>query len=159
MKRLFTVLLLFICAIPFIDVGAQTNSDSADFYWTSGLRINQGKMYGMIGVTKPIGNRLLVYAGADLGGDNLAAFGQALFRITPPGRLELYAALGPQYEKVLEELTPDQAIEALTVATGAVVTYNPNERWSAWIGATYLHTGADINQWKFGLGFAFPFKL
>ena len=133
--------------------------DTVKTYWTSGIRLNQGHLIGMLGVTRQISSRILVYTGADLGGPEYAAYGATMLRITKPSRFTLYANLGPQIETVELNDDPDNIVTYLTAATGITGTYDITPTTTVWAGITYLITGADIRQWKIGAGLAIPLEL
>jgi hypothetical protein len=113
----------------------------------------------MLGVTRQISSRLLLYSGADLGGPQYAAYGATMLRITKPNRFTLYANLGPQIETVEIDDNPDNIITYLTAATGITATYDITPTTTIWTAVTYLITDAEIRQWKIGAGLALPLDL
>lgn len=138
---------------------AQEPTDTLKTYWTSGIRLNQGHLIGMLGVTRQVSSRLLIYSGLDLGGPEYAAYGTTMLRITPPDRFTLFVNLGPQIETVELNDDPDNLITYLTAATGLTATYNITSHTALWAAVTYLITDANIRQWKIGCGVSLPLQL
>jgi hypothetical protein len=138
---------------------AQQTTDSLKTYWTSGIRLNQGHLVGMLGITKQISSRLAIYTGGDFGGPEYSLSGTTLLRVTPTRRFTLYAILGPQAERISPTDDPDQLVTYLTAATGALATYTIAPDVNTWFGITYLITDANLDQWKIGAGLALPLNF
>jgi hypothetical protein len=158
---LLPTLALLLCSA--VTITAQTTDTTTaprtPWHWTTGIRINQGQPFGLIGVTKKLGPRVFQYAGADFGGIQRSMTTQTLVRITSPQKLELYALLGPQIETVLSDPDPQTTIDYLTGASGLLLNYNRNQNLSVWTAFTYLWTDAPIKRWKFGFGLTLPIDL
>jgi hypothetical protein len=159
MRTTTLALLTAIWCLSSAPAQSQETTDTLRTYWTSGLRLNQGHLVGMLGVTRQISSRILVYAGGDFGGHEYALTGTTMIRITDPKRFTLYGVLGPQAETVAPNPTHDQVVTYLTAATGILATYDIQQDFTTWLGVTYLITGADIRQWKIGAGIALPLEL
>jgi hypothetical protein len=159
MRTTTLALALFFWCLSSTTPRAQDSPDTLKTYWTSGIRLNQGHLIGMLGVTRQISSRILVYTGADLGGPEYAAYGATMVRITKPNRFTLYANLGPQIETIERDDDPANIVTYLTAATGVTGTYDITPTTTAWAAVTYLITGADLQQWKIGAGLAIPLEL
>lgn len=134
-------------------------TDSASTWWTFGARINQGKPFGLIGVTKQLGPRIFQYTGADLGGVERSLTTQTAIRITRPAKFTLYGLAGPQIETIETNPTLEQTTDYLTASTGAILSYEKNPQLSAFIAFQYLWTNISMKRWKFGLGILVPIDL
>lgn len=163
MSRLTAILCASCLALTGTTIAAQTpDSTSKQFnryHFTTGIRINQGHPFGVIGITKRMSNRIYEFAGADLGGTQRSVSTYTLITITKPAKLRLFGLLGPQVETVDPNPTDDATISYLTGATGLLLNYNRNDLYTAWLAVQYLWTNADLKHWKFGIGFTFPIDL
>ena len=119
--------ILALAALIGATILAQTTTgkttDTVSAYWTTGARLNQGQLFGLIGVTKRLGKRLHQYTGADLGGEERSLTTQTAIRITQPGKWELHGLIGPQIETIETNPTNEQTLNYLTASTGALIVY------------------------------------
>lgn len=159
--------IIIISALLILAIGAaaqdstrtQLSMDSARAYLTAGVRWNQGHPAGVIGITKKLSNRVLLYIGGDLEGIQRAGSAQALLHILYLGPVDVHALLGPQTETVQPD--PDEAttLTYITGATGFIFDYHPNNSFGLWTGFEYLITDATMKHWKFGIGLYAPISL
>lgn len=159
MRTLFTAAMIAILSLASTQAQSLNPWDSATAYWTTGIRINQGEPFGIIGVTKKLSARIFQYTGADLGGVERSITTQTAIRITRPAKWELYAALGPQIETIETEPDAQGTIDYITASTGALITYHRNNTLTFTLGFQYLWTNATMKHWKFGLGLLIPIDL
>ena len=159
MRSLIAALLTVAAALFLTGSATPQTTDSTSAWWTTGIRINQGRPFGLLGITKQIGPRIFQYTGADFGGIERSLTTQTGIRITKPSRWELYGLLGPQIETVETDPTNETTIDYLTASTGALLNYNRNRSLSFFVGFQYLWTDATIKRWKFGLGILVPIDL
>ena len=159
MKQLTAALLTLAVALFLTGSATPQTTDSTSAWWTTGIRINQGQPFGLLGITKQISSKLYQYTGADFGGVERSLTTQTALRITKPGRWELYGLLGPQIETVETDPTNEQTIDYLTASTGALLNYHKNRSISFFVAFQYLWTDATIKRWKIGIGVLVPLDL
>jgi hypothetical protein len=133
--------------------------DQPSAFWTTGVRINQAKPFGLLGITKRMTSRLYQYTGADLGGTERSLTTQTAFRVTSPATWEIYALAGPQVETIQQGASPDETIDYLTASSGALLCYQRNESLAFFASFQYLWSSAPIIHWKFGFGILVPIDL
>lgn len=159
MKNTRTALLTLATALFLTASATPQTPDSTSMFWTTGIRINQGQPFGLLGITKRLNSRLYQYTGADLGGIERSITTQTALRITKPATWTLFALIGPQVETIETDPTREQTTDYLTASTGAIITYHRNQTLSIFAGFQYLWTEADIKRWKLGLGILVPLDL
>lgn len=159
MKHVHQTLTALLAITILATTTASQTTDSASAYWTFGARINQGQLFGLLGVTKRLSSRIHQYTGADLGGIERSLTTQTAIRITKQGRWEVHGLIGPQIETIETNPTTELTVDYVTASTGALLIYQHNYTLSGFIGFQYLWTGADIKHWKFGLGLLLPIDL
>jgi hypothetical protein len=75
------------------------------------------------------------------------------------GPVDVHAILGPQSETIQPDPDESTTITYITEATGFLFDCHPNNSIGVWTGFEYLLTGANIKQWKFGVGLYAPISL
>ena len=130
--------------------------DASSSEWISGIKINNARPYGMVGVIKTISSRFSLYNITDMGGNNVAFQSYVHYRFFTRSRHSLYINFGPNLELMTDSPDFENHDAFLSASSGLTYKFTSPGTASLHLGVVWLTPSGPPLPFKFFVGVSFP---
>ena len=150
-----TILLLVIFTM--LPIRCTMAQDSTSLF-LSGVKMNDGRPYGVLGWVKDVSPRFQLYTVADVGGNNAALAELVHIRIYKYKNLSFLLNIGPNLELITQDPDFTDHNAYLSAATGFTFQYNVQPSIQIHFGAMWLNPAHPPKPFKLFIGIALPLQ-
>lgn len=150
-----TILLLVLFSL--LPIRCTMAQDSTSLF-LSGVKMNDGRPYGMLGWVKDLSSRFQMYTVADVGGNNAALAELVHVRIYKHNRFTLLLNIGPNLELITADPDFTDHDAYLSAATGATLQYDLQPSIQLHAGIMWLNPAHPPKPFKLFIGIALPLQ-
>jgi len=135
-----------------------TMAQDSTSLFLSGIKMNDGRPYGMLGWVKDISARFQMYTVADVGGNNAALAELVHVRIYKHNSFTLLLNIGPNLELITADPDFTDHDAYLSAATGATLQYDLQPSIQLHAGIMWLNPAHPPKPFKLFIGIALPLQ-